>query len=72
MAETNNSNDANKLNANLPTNEGDQEKYVKEASSFIENTSLDKMLEIAEEAVRKKIMARATEPRKWVMPEDLE
>ncbi|MEM1240568.1 MAG: hypothetical protein AAGI45_12070 [Cyanobacteria bacterium P01_H01_bin.26] len=54
---------------------GDQcpnEGYTQQASSFIENTSLDKMLEIAEEAVRKKIMARATEPRKWVMPEDLE
>ena len=54
---------------------GDQcpnEAYTQQASSFIENTSLDKMLEIADEAVRKKIMARATEPRKWVMPEDLE
>ena len=39
------------------------EAYTQQASSFIENTSLDKMLEIAEEAVRKKIMARATEPR---------
>ncbi|MBT9311724.1 hypothetical protein [Leptothoe kymatousa] len=48
------------------------EKYTQEASSFIENTSLDKMLEIAEEALRKKIVARATEPRKWIMPEDLE
>lgn len=48
------------------------EAYIQEASTFIENTSLDKMLEIAEEAVRKKIIARATEPRKWVMPEDLE
>ena len=48
------------------------EKYTQEASSFIENTSLDKMLEMAEEAVRKKMIARATEPRKWVMPEELE
>lgn len=47
------------------------EKYTQEASDFIENTSLDKMLEIAEEAVRKKILARATEPRKWVIPEEL-
>ena len=47
------------------------EKYTQEASSFIENTSLDTMLEMAEEAVRKKMIARATEPRKWVMPEEL-
>ena len=47
------------------------EAYTQQASSFIENTSLDKMLEIAEEAVRKKIMARATEPRKWVIPDEL-
>lgn len=45
--------------------------YTQQASSFIENTSLDKMLEIADEAVRKKILARATEPRKWVIPEEL-
>lgn len=48
------------------------ETYTQQASSFIENTSLDTMLEMAEEAVRKKMIARATEPRKWVMPEDLE
>ena len=69
MAEINNSNDAIEPAADLSV--GDQEKYVKETSNFIENTSLDKMLEIAEEALRKKIIARATEPRKWVMPEEL-
>lgn len=39
--------------------------YAKEASKFIGDTSLDKMLEIAEEAVMKKRMA----PPKWVIPE---
>ena len=35
-------------------------------AKFIEETSLDKMLEIAEERLRKKI----SEPPKWVFPED--
>ncbi len=39
--------------------------YLKETSKFIDDTSLDKMLEIAEEAVMKKRMA----PPKWVIPE---
>jgi hypothetical protein len=37
------------------------------ASKFIEETSLDKMLEMAEERLRKKMM----EPPKWVFPEDV-
>ncbi|MGI0487020.1 hypothetical protein ACN4EK_16390 [Pantanalinema rosaneae CENA516] len=41
-------------------------KYKTEASKFIQETSLDQMLEIAEEALRKKM----TEPPKWVLPED--
>jgi hypothetical protein len=36
------------------------------AAQFIEDTSLDKMLEIAEERLRR----RVTEPPKWVLPED--
>jgi hypothetical protein len=40
----------------------------KEATSqFIEDTSLDKMLEIAEAARLKKM----TEPPKWILPEDI-
>jgi hypothetical protein len=38
-----------------------------QASKFIEETSLDQMLEIAEEAIRKKRMA----PPQWVIPEDI-
>ena len=45
---------------------GDQQK----AAEFIENTSLDTMLEMAEEAVRRKREARASEGPKWVFPED--
>jgi len=40
--------------------------YKEQASNFIENTSLDDMLSMAEEAARKKMM----EPPKWVFPED--
>lgn len=40
--------------------------YKEKASSFIESTSLDDMLAIAEEAIRKKMMA----PPQWVLPED--
>ncbi|OUL37794.1 hypothetical protein BV372_00070 [Nostoc sp. T09] len=36
------------------------------AAQFIEDTSLDKMLEIAEERMRR----RMTEPPKWVFPDD--
>jgi len=40
--------------------------YKEESSKFIAETSLDRMLEIAEERLRK----RMTEPPKWVLPED--
>lgn len=39
--------------------------YAVATSSFIENTSLDKILEMAEEAVKKKRM----EPPKWIIPD---
>lgn len=45
-------------------------KYTEEANRFIDNTPLDKMLEMADEAVRRKIMERASQPPKWVIPED--
>ncbi|MDB9536674.1 hypothetical protein PN451_12695 [Dolichospermum planctonicum CS-1226] len=40
--------------------------FRESTSKFIAETSLDKMLEIAEERLRKKM----TEPPKWVFPED--
>ncbi len=41
-----------------------------ETSQFIANTSLDDMLEMAAEAVRRKQAKRASEGPKWVFPED--
>jgi hypothetical protein len=40
--------------------------YAAQASKFIQDTSLDKMLEMAETARLKKI----TEPPKWIIPDD--
>jgi len=42
----------------------------KKASEFIESTSLDDMLEMAAEAVRRKQQERTQEGPKWVFPED--
>jgi iron only hydrogenase large subunit-like protein len=44
--------------------------YKAQASQFIENTSLDKILEMAEESVRKKMLERASQPPQWILPED--
>lgn len=47
---------------------GDQcphKEYAATASKFIEETSLDKMLDIADEALRKKRM----QPPQWIIPE---
>lgn len=41
--------------------------FAAQASDFIKDTSLDKMLEMAEAARLKKL----TEPPKWVIPDDL-
>lgn len=41
------------------------QEHIQSASKFINETSLDKMHEIAEEARRKKMMA----PPQWVIPE---
>lgn len=47
-----------------------KEEYRRQASQFINNTSLDDMLAIADEAVRKKMFARASEPPQWVYPDE--
>jgi hypothetical protein len=44
--------------------------YKEQASDFIKKTSLDDMISIAEEAVRRKTMERRSETPKWVFPED--
>lgn len=41
--------------------------YAKEASEFMQETSLDRMLEMAEEARLKKL----SEPPKWVIPDEI-
>ncbi|MEA5535370.1 hypothetical protein [Crocosphaera sp. XPORK-15E] len=40
--------------------------HAEEAAQFIQETSLDQILEIAEEARRKKL----TQPPQWVIPDD--
>jgi len=40
--------------------------FKAKASKFIEETSLDQMLAIAEEAIRKK----RTQPPQWILPEE--
>jgi hypothetical protein len=45
--------------------------YKTQASKFIEETSLDDMLAIAEAAVRKKMLERANTPTQWIIPDDL-
>lgn len=44
--------------------------YKEEASKFIQDTPLDDMLAMADEAVRRKMIERASQPRNWVLPED--
>lgn len=44
--------------------------YKQQASEFIQETSLDDMLKMAEEAVRKKMLERAAQPPKWVYPDE--
>jgi hypothetical protein len=41
--------------------------YAEEASQFSEETSLDKMIEMAEIARLKKL----TQPTQWIIPEDI-
>ncbi len=43
--------------------------HVEAVSKFISDTSLDKMLAIAEEAIRKKALARMSDPPQWVLPD---
>ncbi|WP_228021311.1 hypothetical protein [Vasconcelosia minhoensis] len=43
--------------------------HKEQTTKFIEETPLDKMLEMAEEAVQRKRAQRASEGPKWVFPE---
>ncbi len=53
------------LGAQCPHRESQEQ-----TAEFIENTSLDTMLEMAAEAVRRKQQERTREGPKWVYPED--
>jgi len=44
--------------------------YTSQASKFIQEKSLDDLLAIAETAVRRRMLERASEPPKWVIPEE--
>jgi hypothetical protein len=44
--------------------------YKEQASQFIQSTSLEKMLEIAESAIQRRRLERASEPPKWIIPDD--
>lgn len=57
-------------NEQTPNEAAPSGEYVQQASEFINNKSLDEMLEIAQEAVRKKALERASAPPQWVYPED--
>jgi len=51
----------------LQENQTSQEDHLEKTSKFINETSLDEMIEIAEIARRKKL----TEPPKWVIPDEI-
>ena len=44
--------------------------FKAQASKFIEETSLEKMLEMAAAAIERRRQERASEPPKWVIPDD--
>jgi hypothetical protein len=44
--------------------------FKAQASKFIEETSLDEILKMAEAAVQRRRQERASEPPKWVIPDD--
>lgn len=44
--------------------------FKAQASKFIEETSLDQILAMAEAAVQRRRQERASEPPKWVIPDD--
>lgn len=46
--------------------------YAAAASKFIEETSLDRMLEMADEAVRRKMTQPPSESPQWVYPDFLD
>lgn len=70
MTMTNIDNIDNSKNAQTQGKQSPNKTYQQEAAEFIEKTSLEDMIEIADEAVRRKRLERAQEGPKWVFPED--
>ncbi len=54
-----------RLGENCPNKE-----HAAAVAKFIESTSLDAMLAMADAAVKRRAMERATAPTQWVFPED--
>ena len=67
MEANNNSEIINKNQESVASSQPPQEDHLSKASKFINETSLDEMLEIAEIARRKKLTA----PPKWVIPDEI-
>ena len=67
MNSNNINHEINPTGTNVAEQKNADNQYQQEASKFINDTSLDKMLEMAEIARLKKL----SEPPKWVMPDDI-
>ena len=67
MEEEKNNNDQSSVNSSDSAEQSLNKDYGKEASQFIQETSLEKMLEMAEIARIKKL----SEPPKWVFPDEI-
>lgn len=59
--------EADSSNGGVSDDISQNEEYQNQASQFIKNTSLDKMIEMAEIARMKKL----SEPPKWVIPDEI-
>ncbi|HEY9646535.1 MAG TPA: hypothetical protein V6C88_09210 [Chroococcidiopsis sp.] len=44
--------------------------YREQAAKFIQETSLDDMLAIAEESIRKRLLERMSTPPQWIIPDE--
>ncbi len=54
----------------MPNNCASRE-YAESATKFVQEKSLDEILAMAEEAVRRKAAERASQPTQWVIPDEI-
>lgn len=54
----------------MPNNCPNRE-YAESASQFIQDTSLDELVAMADEAVRRKALERMSQPTEWVIPDEI-